>query len=234
MTGPARPTRREVAVEIRDVLRDLPTFLTAPLYRKWHLQWGATPAEVSGSLPGDTQFPNAPFQATRAITVDAPPDEVWPWLVQVGCLRAGWYSNDLLDNLARPSATTILPDLQHLEIGQWVPMSPTPSERTALKVHSFEVNKWLLWTTPDSTWAWKLTPANEDSTRLITRIHTRYNWQKPLSAAFGVLLMELGDFAMSRRMLRGIKARAETIHHEPNGSVPPRQGAPTPSRNGSI
>jgi hypothetical protein len=135
---------------------------------------------------------------------------VWPWLLHVGCLRAGWYSNDLLDNLARPSATTIIPEFQHLEIGQWVPMSPKPTDRSALKVHSFEINQWLLWTTPDSTWAWQLTRTKHHGTRLVARINARYDWRHPQYALLGLLLMEFGDFAMLRRMLRGIKARAES------------------------
>jgi hypothetical protein len=213
MADAASPTPREFLAEFGDVVHDLPTFLTAPFYRRWHLRWGATPAEVAGSLRGDALVPRAQFRATRAITIGAPPNAVWPWLVQVGCLRAGWYSNDLLDNLGHPSATTVVPSLQHLEIGQWVPMSPTPSpsNRNALKVHSFEANKWLLWTKPDSTWVWQLTPTDDGGTRLITRIHARYDWRHPLWAVLGVVLMEFGDFAMLRRMLRGIKARAESL-----------------------
>jgi hypothetical protein len=201
-------------------------FLTAPLYRSWHLHWGATAREITASLPGDLRQPGAQFRATRAITIDAPPEAVWPWLVQVGCLRGGFYSNDLLDNLGRPSATTIVPDLQHLRIGQWVPMSPsgTPSERTALKVHSFEVNNWLLWTKPDSTWVWQLSPTDAGGTRLVTRIHAVYDWKHPLLAVFGAILMEFGDFAMMRRMLRGIKARAELLQRQTaeNTGGPPR------------
>jgi hypothetical protein len=205
-------------VGLGDVVRDLPTFLTAPLYRRWHLRWGATQAEVDRPLPGDALLPRAQFRSTRAIGIDAPPDAVWPWLVQVGCLRAGWYSDDLLDNLGRPSATTLLPSLQHLEVGQWVPMSPTspPSDRTALKVDSFEVNEWLLWTKPGSSWVWQLTPTRDGGTRLVTRIHVGYDWHHPLSALFGVLLIEFGDFAMLRRMLRNIKARAESLPREVN------------------
>jgi len=219
----ARPTWRELYTEVFRVVQDLPIFLTAPLYRRWHLRWGATPAEVEGALPGDALLPHAQFRATRAITIDAPPSAVWPWLVQVGCLQAGWYSNDLLDNLGHPSATTILTRFQDLQIGQWVPMSPftTPSERTALKVHSFEGNEWLLWNKPDSTWVWRLTPTNNDQTRLVTRIHAVYDWHHPLMAVLGVLLMEFGDFAMLRRMLRGIKARAEGMARdivEPTGA----------------
>jgi hypothetical protein len=212
MVTAVKPTPLELLVEIGDVAHDVPAFLAAPLFRRRHLRWGATPAEVAQPLPGDEFLPDAQFKATRAITIDAPPGAVWPWLVQVGCLRAGWYSNDLLDNLGRPSATTVIPGLQRLEVGQWVPMSPSgsPSERTALRVHSFQVNEWLLWTKPDSTWAWHLTPINDKGTRLVARIHAVYDWRHPLTAVLGVLLMEFGDFAMIRRMLRGIRTRAES------------------------
>jgi hypothetical protein len=213
MIGTARPTGRELFAEIRNVIQDLPILLTAPLYRRWHLHWGATPAELASPLPGDAAMPGAQYKSTRAISIGAPPEAVWPWLVQVGCLRAGWYSNDLLDNLAHPSATTILPELQHLDVGQLVPMSPKPSELSALKVHSFEVNRCLLWTTPVRTWAWQLTPSENSGTRLLARINARYDWRHPLFALLGVILMEFGDFAMLRRMLRGIKTRAESGEH---------------------
>ena len=208
MAGTPRPTVRELGVEIRNVMQDLPILLTAPLYRRWHLRWGATPSEVAAPLPGDSLMPGAQYKSTRAIDIGAPPEAVWPWLVQVGCLRAGWYSNDLLDNLAHPSATVIVPDLQHVAVGSRVPMSPKPSDRSALRVHSFEPDRSLLWTTPDSTWAWQLTPTDH-GTRLITRINARYDWRHPQWALLGILMMEFGDFAMLRRMLRGIKTRAE-------------------------
>ena len=79
----------------------------------------------------------------------------------------------------------------------------------AFKVRSFVVEESLLWAKPDGSWAWRLT-AVEDGTRLVTRIHAVYDWRHPFTAAFGMLLMEFGDFAMQRRMLRGIKARAES------------------------
>ena len=215
MTEGTKAGRRELLDQIGDVVHDLPAFLTAPLYRRWHLHWGASPDEIAEALPGDAFLPRAQFQATRAITIDAPP-EVWPWLVQVGCLRAGFYSNDLLDNLGHPSARLILPDLQHLEVGQWVPMSPssTPSDVTAFKVHSFEVNRWLLWSKPDSTWAWRLRRTDSGGTRLVTRVHAARDWRHPLMAILSVVLMEFGDFAMNRRMLRGIKERAESLASE--------------------
>ena len=159
-----------------------------------------------------TPWPAAQYRSTRAVTIDAPASEIWPWLVQVGCLRGGFYSDDLLDNLAHPSATTIIPELQHLEVGQLIPMSPPgrTSERTAFSVHSFRVNEWLLWSKPDSTWAWSLTPTDTGGTRLVARIRAWYDWRHPLAGTAAVLLMEFGDFAMLRRMLRGIKARAES------------------------
>jgi len=141
MVSAQRPTLQQVLSESRDVVQDVPLFLMAPIVRSRHLRWGATPEEAGTTLPGDEFLPEAQFVATRAITVDAPPEAVWPWLVQVGSRRAGWYSNDLLDNLGRPSAVTIVPALQSLAVGQWVPMSPfgPPSETTAFRVDSFKV-----------------------------------------------------------------------------------------------
>jgi hypothetical protein len=211
MTTARRPTRSELLTEVWHVVTDVPLFLTAPLYRRWHLRWGATHAEAAAAMPGDALVPAAQYRSTRAITISAPPSQVWPWLVQVGCLRAGFYSNDLLDNLARPSATHIVPALQHLEAGQLVPRAPggTVSAGTAFEVHSFQADQWLLWSKPDSTWAWVLTPVGDGSTRLVTRIRARYEWEHPLAAFMALVLMEFGDFAMLRRMLRGIKSRAK-------------------------
>ena len=201
---------RELLRQIGSVAEDLPRFLTAPLYRSWHLRWGATDAEVAAAMPGDGLVPHAQFNPTRAITIDAPPAAVWPWLVQVGFGRAGWYADDLLDNFARPSLRKIDPGLQKLELGQWVSMSPTPSDTTAFKVDGFAQNEWLLWRMPDSTWSWVLRDLGDGRTRLISRIQVHYDWSRPAIAAFGVVLMEFGDFAMMRRMLLGIKQRAES------------------------
>jgi hypothetical protein len=101
--------------------------------------------------------------------------------------------------------------------GEPIPMSPsgTAPERTAFQVHSFQANQWLLWSKPDSTWAWSLTPTSTGGTRLVTRIRALYDWQYPLAGLTALLLMEFGDFAMLRRMLRGIKARAESGSRNP-------------------
>lgn len=208
----AKPTAVGLLRQVGAVASDLPLFVASPLVRRRHLTWGATAEEAAAAMPGDELVPGAQYRPTRAVTVNAPPEAVWPWLVQVGCQRAGWYADDLLDNLARPSSTHVIPELQALEVGQWVPMGPgEPNDQTAFRVHSFEPQQWLLWSKPDSTWVWMLRPLPDGRTRLVTRVHTRYDWCRPLYSAFGVLLMELGDFAMMRRMLLGIKSRAEQL-----------------------
>lgn len=217
MPEPARTDRFGLAGQVRDVVCDLPAFLTAPLFRRSHRTWGATPDEVAAAFAGDDLIREPAYSITRAITIDSPPESVWRWLVQVGYLRAGFYSDDLLDNLGRPSATTIVPELQRLEVGQLIPMSPSPrhSDRTAFAVRSFQVGSSLLWAKSNSTWSWRLVPV-DGRTRLVTRLRGTYDWHRPLSATVGVLLIEFGDFAMMRRMLRGIKARAEsTLTEQP-------------------
>ena len=204
-----RPTYGEVGHEVAAVIADLPRFVAAPLLRRWHRHWGATPDETRAAMTGDDLVPRAQYQCTRAVTINAPPDVVWPWLVQVGCLRAGFYADDLLDNLGHPSAEVILPEFQNLEVGQWVPMSPTPTEVTAFRVASFETNKWLVWQQPVSTWVWQLKPLPNGTTRLIARLRIFYDWKHPAKALFSVLLNEFGDFPMMRRMLLGIKYRSE-------------------------
>ena len=129
----------------------------ALLYRRWHLHWGATAAEAAVPMPGDYLLPRAPFQATRAISIEAPPAQAWPWIVQIGLGRAGFYSYDLLDNRGRPSADRILPAWQTLELGAVAaPMANPPNERTSFRVAGFEPERWLLWAKPGSTWAWRL------------------------------------------------------------------------------
>jgi hypothetical protein len=174
-------------------------------YRRWHSCWGATEAEVASSMPGDELLPGAHVSWTRAVTIGAPPAAVWPWLVQVGFGRAGFYSYDLLDNLGRPSATTIRPELQDLRVGDPIPMSGKVSETTAFRVQAMSPERELVWRKPDSTWAWRLTPVEPSGTRLVTRLRQRYG----PGSLLALLLLELADPPMMRRMLLGIKQRAE-------------------------
>ena len=84
------------------------------------LRWGATDAEVAGPYPGAELVPGGKRGATMAVTIDAAPERVWPWLVQLGGGRAGWYSWDVLDNAGRPSAREVHPEWQQLAIGDHV------------------------------------------------------------------------------------------------------------------
>ena len=92
-------------------------------------------------------------------------------------------------------------------------MAPSPpSPTTALRVDGFEIDRWLLWRKPDSTWSWTFTLLDDGRTRLVTRVHADYDWTRPATALLGVVLMEVGDFAMMRRMLLGIRERAERTY----------------------
>jgi hypothetical protein len=200
---------RRMLAEVADVVTALPLLLTAPLYRRWHLRWGATLAEARAAMPGDDLVPVSHFTATRAITIEARPCDVWPWLAQVGYGRAGFYSYDLLDNLGRPSATAIMPQWQRAGVGEVAaPTASHPTPATSFLVADAKPDACLVWAKPDSTWAWTLAPLAPGRTRLVTRLRQRY--QPTPAGLLTMILAEFGDFAMMRKMLLGIKSRAET------------------------
>lgn len=178
-------------------------------YRTWNLRWGATAAEASGVLPGDELLRRPRFRATRALDVGAPPEAVWPWIVQMGFGRAGFYAYDWIDNLGRPSATTVLAEYQDVAVGDLAaPMSPRPTEHTSFRVARVEPPHLLVWSKPGSVWTWRLTPLDGGRTRLLTRL------QDECRPPIGILsrpLLELGDFPMMRRQLLNIGARAERL-----------------------
>ncbi len=180
-------------------------------YRRWHLQWGATRDEAEAPMPGDNLIGPAAFKATRAITIAAPPEAVWPWLVQVGFGRAGFYSYDLLDNLGRPSATELLPEYASPTIGDLAaPMASPPDERNSFKVAQIVPPEVLEWAKSDSTWAWSLSADADGGTRLVTRLKASYRLSRFLPVT--LLMMEVGDFPMMRRMLLGIRDRTEALY----------------------
>jgi hypothetical protein len=208
-TAPASP-RRAVKARAwpRFVLPLVAIGVYARFVRPWQLTWGATSEEVERRLPGDELVPKPMFDATRAITIDAKPDQVWPWLVQVGVTRAGWYSYDLLDNLGRPSAQRVVPELQHLAPGDVVPMSPDGHQ--GIDVLLMEAPRSMVWSSPGETsWTWQLDPLADGSTRLITRIRSRMR-PNPRSIAF-YAVVEIADIWMIRRMLLNLKERAERL-----------------------
>lgn len=179
------------------------------IVRPWQLRWGATDEEVRRDMPGDDIVDRPTFDATRAVTVNAPPEHIWPWIVQMGLGRAGWYAYDLIDNLARPSAERIVPELQHLAVGDLIPMSPDGKQ--GLWVKALEPNRSLLWWDNKglATWCWGLFPLDEGRTRLITRVRVRYTWFSPWIVYF--LLQDVGDIVMMRKCMLGIKRRAEAL-----------------------
>jgi hypothetical protein len=191
--------------------------MISPIVRPLHLRWGATPAEVAATMPGDDLVPDAQFTATRAITIDAPPGDVWPWIQQVGFRRGGFYSYDLFDNLGRPSSNAILPEWQDLRVGEVAaPMADPPTSATAFTIAQSDAPRHLLWAKPDSTWAWTLEPLDGNRTRLVTRLKVRYR-ARP-DALVTIPLIELGDFAMMRRMLLGLRDRAERHRPQPSSA----------------
>jgi hypothetical protein len=210
---------------LTEVAAAAPLFLSAPLYRGRHLRWGATDVELSNAMPGDELVPDSSFATTRAITIDAPPELVWPWIVQMGFGRAGFYSYDLFDNAGRPSADRILPEYQSQSVGDWVPMASKVTQTTAFRISDFEPNRWMLWEKPHSTWAWRLTPVEGNRTRLVTRLKDRYDWRRsPGNAVLSLILFELGDFPMMRKLLLGVRARAERLADEEAAPPARRRG----------
>lgn len=205
----ARPTARQLIHEIRDVAVSLPLFMAAPALRHWHRRWGATDTEVAADMPGDDLVPGCRYRCTRAITISAPRHEVWQWLVQVGFGKAGFYSNDLLDNAAHPSAERILDQHQHPRVGDWVPMFSKVNDTTAFRIGAITPDAELVWVKPDSTWVWTLHDTAGGGTRLVTRLRILYDRHHPFAMVTSLVLNEFGDFPMMRRMLLALKQRAE-------------------------
>lgn len=170
-------------------------------------RWGATDEEAGRALPGDGVVPGRTYVATRAITINAPPEDVWPWIVQMGSGRAGWYALDVFDNSGVPSAEEIVPELQELRVGDLIPMGV--GKEVGPRVLEMEPARRMLWATDDEfSWEWVLEPRSDGQTRLISRIRERY---PPLLSRKMVyaIVASTGDIVMNWTQLKGIKRRAE-------------------------
>ena len=178
------------------------------VHRPWQVNWGATADEARRRMPGDEIVKNPSFDATRAVTVAAPPEQIWPWIVQIGYGRAGFYSWDILDNDGIASAVRIVPEYQGLEVGDLVPLSRDSAARVATMEPPRE---FLLVFQPDasSTWAWGLYPINSEHTRLVTRLRVR------TQSVRAHLMLDMLEIVMMRKHLLGIKRRAEHLAQEP-------------------
>jgi hypothetical protein len=192
--------------------------------RSWQLSWGATALERAEVLPGDDLLSVADVAATRAITIAAPPGAVWPWIAQLGQGRGGFYSYDLLENLAGcdiHSAGEVVPAWQDVRPGDEVRLAPGFGLTVAVADPGSAL---VLSSAPgpaaapglpgpgasappfDFTWAFVVRPGPGGASRLIVR--ERYRYLRP-AARFVVEPVGVVSFVMSRRMLLGIRDRAE-------------------------
>jgi hypothetical protein len=187
-----------------------------PLYllviRPWGLRWGATDEEIDRSMPGDDVVSAPNYETTKAITIDAPPEAIWPWLVQMGKGRGGLYSIDCLDRLCgfldAPSAQEILPQFQELHADDTIPMSPVDwpvrfvdPGRALVLGDAVGEGGW--------SWAFGLYPTADGRTRLVSRNRAR----TPGGVVwwFAMLVIDAAALVMTRQMLINLRARAERL-----------------------
>jgi hypothetical protein len=183
--------------------------------RRGYLQWGASDAEVEMVLPGDALMPHADLKATRAITIQASADRVWPWIAQLGQGRGGFYSYDAAENVIGcdiHSADRIIPEWQGIAVGDEIRLAAQASLIIATLAPGRSVV--LRGGIPigdiappyDFIWAFALRLGPDDTTRLLVR--EQYAYRRPW-ARLVIEPTEAVSFVMSQKMLRGIKARAE-------------------------
>jgi hypothetical protein len=179
-----------------------------PLLRRPILTWGATSEEAASRLPGDELLEGADGVSTRAITIDAPAASVWPWLAQMGpSPRGGAYTYDWIENLLglnMRSVGRVLPEFQHPAIGDTISLGAN-----RMRLARVEPGNVLTWRAEDGNWVWTFTLEEHDGT---TRLISRNRFRLPtLAARIAMLPMEPGSLVMERKMLRGIKQRAERL-----------------------
>ena len=200
------PTSRSVIVAA--ALAGGLTALYNRVLREPIVNWGATDGEASARLPGDELLEGADGISTRAIDIEAPLANVWPWLAQMGpSPRGGVYTYDWIENLLglnMHSADRVLPEFQSPELGDALAFGSN-----VMRIDRVDPGKVLAWRSGDGNWVWTfmLEPHNS-GTRLISRNRFRL---PTLAARVGALPMEPASLVMERKMLRGIKQRAERL-----------------------
>lgn len=180
----------------------------------WQRTWGTTRSEARRPLPGDAIVPQADYETTRAITIDAPSNAVWPWLVQLGQGRGGFYSYDWLENvfgLDIHSSDQVVPEWQQVELGDPVHMAPPDRfDGTArMDIALIEPERVLILRSPAeapddqaASWTFVLDPLDDMTTRLIVRT-------RMMTTPVMRVVLDPAHFVMERKMLHGIKQRAE-------------------------
>jgi hypothetical protein len=179
--------------------------------RPWHLHWGATEQEVSGTVAGDELMPNPDIVATRAVEIDAPAPAIWPWLVQMGPGRGGAYTYDWIERrlgIDIHNTDRIIPEFQHLQVGDEIPM---PSY--TMRVERLDPEQAMVIRSSNHAWVWsfELRPVG-GHTRLISR--NRFDTSAlPVKDKLAYPVIEPGSWVMERKMLLTIKQRAECLAH---------------------
>ena len=166
-------------------------------------RWGASDEEVARAMPGDVLLGRDAASTTRAIAIDAPPEAVFPWLLQIGFGRGGWYSYDWIDNDGRPSVDRIDPELQRLAVGDRIEMLPGVGP----VVREIEPNRCIVSGGETDSWCLLVEPATDGTTRLISR--WRQRWPRTPAARVWLAVVDPGAFVMERRMLVRIRKLAE-------------------------
>jgi len=179
-------------------------------WRSRCLTWGARGNEVTADLAGDELLPGADLVTTRAISIDAAPEEIWPWLAQLGSGRGGAYTYDWIENLLglnMHSASRILPQFQDIKAGDELPLG---SGGPVMRVEVLDPPRALAVRAADQNWVWSFVLLPDGaSTRLISRNRIATANMSRAGRLFYTLLMEPGSLVMERKMLLGIKQRAE-------------------------
>ena len=182
--------------------------------REYQMNWGATAEDVSRYMPGDELLENPEFNSTRAVEIDAPPEQIWPWIVQMGNTRAGFYGFDNLDNGGNPSADSILPEYQRMQAGDSIPGGVYKGETWyLLEVREVDPCKEMLWVfinTPwkGATWSWGFYRIDDNRTKLVSRLRQIYTFDS-YQQIIPISLIDVCEVLMMRTTLRGIKYRAE-------------------------
>ena len=197
-------------------LAALAAFALYPLLRRPILTWGSTAEEAAARLPGDELLEDSDGTSTRAVSIDAPRSDVWPWLAQMGpSPRGGAYTYDWIENLLgldMHSVDRVLPGFQRPQVGDTIGFGANQ-----MRLERVEPEHVLAWRSSDGNWVWSFVLEDDGpGTRLLSRNRFRL---RTVGARLGMLPMEPASLVMERKMLRGIKQRAEHLATAPRSST---------------